>query len=158
MDIETLESLRTPAGRRLLAEAVASYGIEDGFTLGTRLRRDHPPALVAAALTQARLRLRARAKADPRALERDALAALYAYFHPVRGGPDGTGWPFGRAVVGGEVYAVLQRLAGVDFVEEVRLFPADPVERSREAQVDRLDLGPHDLVFSFGHHVMVQTS
>jgi predicted phage baseplate assembly protein len=48
--------------------------------------------------------------------------------------------------------------AGVDFVEEVRLFPADPVERTREAQVDRLDLGPHDLVFSFGHHVMVQTS
>ena len=25
-------------------------------------------------------------------------------------------------------------------------------------QVDRLDLGPHDLVFSWGHHVMVQTS
>ena len=65
MDVETLESLRTPNGRRLLAEAVASYGKEDHFTLGTRLRRSHPPALVAAALTQARLRQRARAKFDP---------------------------------------------------------------------------------------------
>jgi hypothetical protein len=101
-------------------------------------------------------RVRARTKADPRALEREALAALYGYFHPLRGGPDGTGWPFGRSVVGGEVYSVLQRLDGVDFVEEVRLFPADPVERSRGRQTDRIDVGPHELVFSWGHHVMVQ--
>ena len=65
MDVETLKSLRTPPGRELLAEAVASYGTEDDFTLGTRLRRSHPPGLVAAALTQARLRRRARAKFDP---------------------------------------------------------------------------------------------
>jgi predicted RNA methylase len=64
VDVETLKSLRTPPGRELLAEAVASYGTEDGFTLGTRLRRSHPPGLVAAALTQARLRQRARAKFD----------------------------------------------------------------------------------------------
>lgn len=65
MDVETLELLRTPAGGELLAEAIASYGTEGDFTLGTRLRRSHPPALVAAALTQARLRQRARAKFDP---------------------------------------------------------------------------------------------
>ena len=53
---------------------------------------------------------------------------------------------------------MLQRLPGIDFVEEVRLFPADPVEATREPQTDRLDLGPHDLVFSWGHHVMVQTT
>jgi predicted phage baseplate assembly protein len=134
-------------------ERVVDY-LDERRTIGARVLVQPPDYVGVTVVT----RLRARAKADPRALERDALAALYAYFHPVRGGPDGTGWPFGRAVVGGEVYAVLQRLAGVDFVEEVRLFPADPVERSREAQVDRLDLGPHDLVFSFGHHVMVQTS
>jgi predicted phage baseplate assembly protein len=128
--------------------------LEERRTIGARVLVQPPNYVGVTVVT----RLRARAKADPRALERDALTALYGYFHPIRGGPDGDGWPFGRAVVGGEVYAVLQRLGGVDFVEEVRLFPADPVERSREAQVDRLDLGPHDLVFSWGHHVMVQTS
>ncbi|HEX6335567.1 MAG TPA: class I SAM-dependent methyltransferase [Jiangellaceae bacterium] len=70
VDVETLEWLRTPDGRELLAEAVASYGTEGDFTLGTRLRRSHPPAFVAAALTQARLRLRARAKFDPDDAER----------------------------------------------------------------------------------------
>jgi SAM-dependent methyltransferase len=65
MDVATLEALRSPDGRALLAEAVEAFGIEDEFALGTRLRRDHPPVLVAAALTQARLRRAARAKLDP---------------------------------------------------------------------------------------------
>src|SRR5918998_728960 len=134
-------------------ERVVDY-LDERRTIGARVIVQPPDYVGVTVVT----RLRARSKADPRALERDALAALYDYFHPVRGGPDGTGWPFGRAVVGGEVYSVLQRLSGVDFVEEVRLFPADPVEATRQAQVDRLDLGPHDLVFSWGHHVMVQTT
>jgi hypothetical protein len=65
VDARTLEWLRSPRGRGLLAEAVAAYGTEDDFALGTRLRRSYPPALVAAALTQARLRRRARAKLEP---------------------------------------------------------------------------------------------
>ncbi|HET6951374.1 MAG TPA: putative baseplate assembly protein [Acidimicrobiales bacterium] len=134
-------------------ERVVDY-LDERRTIGARVLVQPPNYVGVTVVT----RLRARAKADPRTLERDALTALYGYFHPIRGGPDGDGWPFGRAVVGGEVYSVLQRLAGVDFVEDVRLFPADPVERTREAQAERLDLGPHDLVFSWGHHVMVQTS
>jgi predicted phage baseplate assembly protein len=123
-------------------------------TIGARVLVQPPDYVGVTVVT----RLRPRPNADAQALEREALAALYGYFHPARGGPDGGGWPFGRAVVGGEVYSVLQRLPGVDFVEEVRLFPADPVDATREPQVDRIDLGPHDLVFSFGHHVMVQTT
>jgi 16S rRNA G966 N2-methylase RsmD len=64
VDVETLEALQSPPGRGLLAEAVASYGSDDNFALGTRLRRTYPSALVAAALTQARLRRHARAKFD----------------------------------------------------------------------------------------------
>jgi predicted phage baseplate assembly protein len=148
----SLEFHQLMLGEEVL-QRVVDY-LDERRTIGARVLVQ-PPNYVGVTIVA---RLRARAKADPRGLEHDALAALYGYFHPVRGGPDGDGWPFGRAVVGGEVYAVLQRLAGVDFVEEVRLFPADPVERSREAQVDRLDLGPHDLVFSWGHHLMVQTT
>lgn len=65
MQTATFEALRTPAGAALLAEASAAYGREDGFALGTRLRRTHAPDLVAAALTQARLRARAADKFDP---------------------------------------------------------------------------------------------
>jgi len=61
--------------------------------------------------------LRARARAAPDALRDHAVEALYRYLNPVVGGPDGTGWPFGRPVQSGEVFAVLQRLAGVELVE-----------------------------------------
>lgn len=65
VDVETLAQLRSPGGRALLAAAVRAQGSENAFALGTRLRRDHPPELVAAALTQAELRRRACSKFDP---------------------------------------------------------------------------------------------
>ena len=47
-------------------------------------------------------------RVNPTRLQEDALRALYEYFHPITGGPDGTGWPFGRPVNVGEIYSVLQ--------------------------------------------------
>lgn len=64
MDLDSVRGLLTPDGAAVLAEATRAYGNEDDFALGTRLRRDHPPELVAAALTQARLRARATDKFD----------------------------------------------------------------------------------------------
>ncbi|GAA1343192.1 putative baseplate assembly protein [Saccharothrix algeriensis] len=84
-----------------------------------------------------------------------ALSALNRYLDPLRGGPDGTGWAFGRSVQFGEVFAVLQRVGGVDLVEEVRLFPANPITGARGAPVEHLELEPNALVFSHQHQVAV---
>jgi predicted phage baseplate assembly protein len=100
-------------------------------------------------------RLRARSRAQPARLQAEALDALYAYFHPIEGGPDGDGWPFGRPVHSGEVYAVLQGLRGTELVEDVRLFAADPVTGKRGEAVQRLELEPNALVFSYEHQVLV---
>ena len=101
-------------------------------------------------------RLRARPRVNPTRLQEDALLALYEYFHPITGGPDGTGWPFGRPVQVGEVYAVLQGLRGTELVEDVRLFGADPVTGQRGQATQRLDLEPHALVFSYEHQLLVE--
>jgi len=61
VDVETLAALRTAEGQELLAKAVTARD-DDPFAVGTRLRRDYPVDLVAAALTQAELRHRARDK------------------------------------------------------------------------------------------------
>ena len=55
----------------------------------------------------------------------------------------------------GEVYSVLQRLPGTEMVEEALLFTADPIERTRGRQVDRLELDNRSLVFSYDHRVKV---
>ncbi|MET7637538.1 methyltransferase domain-containing protein [Streptomyces sp. NPDC005438] len=56
-----LAALLSPEGQRLLAQ-LQDHDPAEELTLATRLRRDHPPELVSAALGQARLRQRARAK------------------------------------------------------------------------------------------------
>ncbi|MFF2040785.1 putative baseplate assembly protein [Kitasatospora sp. NPDC058170] len=84
-----------------------------------------------------------------------ALAALFRHLDPLRGGPDGTGWPFGRPVQYGEVFGVLQRAVGDVLVEEILLFAADPVTGRRGAPVDRIDVGAGALVFSYQHQVVV---
>jgi predicted phage baseplate assembly protein len=101
-------------------------------------------------------RLRARPRVNPTRLQDDAMRAIYGYFHPITGGPEGTGWPFGRPVQVGEVYAVLQGLRGTELVEDVRLFGADPITGQRGQVTQRLDLEPHALVFSYEHQLLVE--
>ncbi|MFE1268256.1 putative baseplate assembly protein [Streptomyces sp. NPDC058757] len=87
----------------------------------------------------------------------EALAALDGYFNALTGGPDGTGWPFGRPVQTGEAYAVLQRVPGVDLVDDVRLYRADPVTGQRTEVPDgRIPLDRHALVFSYEHQLRVR--
>lgn len=100
-------------------------------------------------------RLAARPRADGERLEREAVTALNRYFDPVSGGPDGEGWPFGRPVHAGEVYAVLQALRGTEMIEDVKLFAADPITGKRGDPVTRVDIDTHGLVFSYQHQVRV---
>ncbi|MGW4996454.1 putative baseplate assembly protein [Streptomyces hydrogenans] len=87
----------------------------------------------------------------------EALAALDGYFNALTGGPDGSGWPFGRPVQTGEAYAVLQRVPGVDLVDDVRLYRADPVTGQRTEVPDgRIPLDRHALVFSYEHQLRVR--
>ncbi|TRV80684.1 putative baseplate assembly protein [Streptomyces sp. 130] len=85
-----------------------------------------------------------------------ALAALYGYFNPLTGGPNGQGWPFGRPVQSGEAFAVLQRVPGVDLVEDVRLYRADPVTGERTDATTKIPLDRHALVFSYEHQLRVR--
>ncbi|BCY05786.1 putative baseplate assembly protein [Actinoplanes sp. L3-i22] len=101
-------------------------------------------------------RLRPRADASAVRLRAQAEEALYRYLDPVHGGPDGQGWPFGRPVHSGEVFGVLQRLPGVEVVEEVRMFPADPLTGRRGDEITRIELDRHALVFSHQHQIRVE--
>ncbi|MFC0602349.1 putative baseplate assembly protein [Streptomyces palmae] len=85
-----------------------------------------------------------------------ALTALYGYFNPLTGGPERQGWPFGRPIHSGEVFAVLQQVPGVDLVEDVRLFPADPLTGERAEATTKITLDRHALVFSYEHQLRVR--
>ncbi|MEU5463632.1 putative baseplate assembly protein [Streptomyces althioticus] len=92
---------------------------------------------------------------DTDRVRRQAHDALYRHLDPLTGGADGTGWPFGRPVQAGEIFAVLQRVPGVELVDQVLLHPADPITGKRGEATDRIDLSAPSLVFSFDHRVRV---
>lgn len=126
--------------------------LDESRVIGTRVLVE-PPVYRGVTVVA---KLRPRSSANPSRLQADALDALYRYFHPVSGGPDRGGWPFGRPVHVGEVYSVLQGLRGTELVEDARLFGADPVTGQRGQAVQRLVIEPHALVYSYEHQVMVE--
>jgi hypothetical protein len=96
-----------------------------------------------------------RAGADAGRLRRDALDALYRFFNPLTGGPDGQGWPFGRSVDVGDVHRALQGLRGLDRVDPPLLFAADPLTGQRAEPAERIELQPTNLIVSYEHDVAV---
>ncbi|GAA4525374.1 putative baseplate assembly protein [Amycolatopsis samaneae] len=140
-----LEQLVPP--REMLATIAAS--LDARRLVGTRVLVE-PPYYQGLTVVA---RLRASGAAEP--ARRAALDALYRYLNPLRGGPDGDGWPFGRPVQFGEVHAALAAAPGVSMVEELRMFPADPITGRRGEPVNVLEIAPTALIFSYQHQVTV---
>ncbi|MFF1376076.1 putative baseplate assembly protein [Streptomyces sp. NPDC058308] len=125
--------------------------LDDRRPLGTRLSVGPPyyqGVTVVATLHSFRAAQAERVRAE-------ALDALYAYLDPLTGGAHGEGWPFGRPLRAGEIFAALQRVPGVELVDEVLLHPADPLTGRRGDATDRIELAPSALLFSFDHRVRV---
>jgi hypothetical protein len=49
------------------------------------------------------------------------VSALNQFFHPLYGGPQGKGWPFGRSVHLSDVARLLEGIDGVDYVRQLEL-------------------------------------
>ncbi|KJK56005.1 putative baseplate assembly protein [Saccharothrix sp. ST-888] len=96
-----------------------------------------------------------RTASERAALGAAAERALYRYFSPVGGGPQGTGWPLGRPVHAGEAFRVLEQVPGVARVADARLIPVDPRTGSAAEPVARVDCGPGETVYSVEHRVTV---
>ncbi|MER6149419.1 putative baseplate assembly protein [Streptomyces hirsutus] len=124
--------------------------LDERRLIGTRLVVE--PPVYQGVTVVARL---AAAPADTDRVRDAALAALFHHLNPLVGGPDGTGWPFGRPVQYGDVFGVLQRATGNALVEEILLFSADPITGRRGAPTDRIDVAAGALVFSYQHQVVV---
>jgi len=143
------EDLRRPPAE--LMRRIGEY-LDARRLVGTRLVVE-PPTYRAVTVVA---RLTANGHSKPEMVQEAAQRALYGYLSPLDGGPDRSGWPFGRPVQAFDVSAVLAGVPGVALVEEVLLFPADPESGERHAPVQRVDVNPMALVVSYQHQVRVQ--
>ena len=53
------------------------------------------------------------------AVQNAAIEALERFLHPLSGGPEEKGWPFGRSIYVSEIYKLLDQLPGVDYVTPI---------------------------------------
>lgn len=73
--------------------------------------------------------------------------ALYRFLNPLTGGPEGTGWPFGRPLYSSDIVTLLQKITGVRYLGTVQLFELRHGDRGwvrslpREPQIDPGPLG-----------------
>ena len=125
--------------------------LEESRVIGTRISVE-PPGYRGVTVEA---NVKAAIGANANRVKADAERALYEYLHPITGGPDRKGWPFGRPVTIGEIYSVLQRVPGVEVVESVNLFGANAETGENREPAQRLELKPNVLVFSVNHAVTV---
>jgi predicted phage baseplate assembly protein len=87
-------------------------------------------------------------------VQRQAEAELYRYLNPYVGGPTGEGWPFGRDLHLSEIYALLQRVPAVEFVEQVSVSVSDLAQgASPKPSPPRLRV-PQDALICSAHHTV----
>lgn len=134
-----------PQPSRGLLRAVATY-LTPRRALGTRIEVIGP-AYVEVAV---RARVQACRGVGLEALAERARTALDDLFHPLTGGPDGEGWPFGRDVYRSEVLQAIAETPGADHV----LF-LEFVDKDGRATCGNACVPPLGLVASGDHEIEV---
>ena len=75
-------------------------------------------------------------------LTRRISDAIRTFAHPLKGGRDRQGWPFGRSMYKIDLFHIIEEVPDVDLVHRIRLFD---VRKGRE--VDFVHLQGHELVY-----------
>ena len=134
-----------PTPRKELLREVEAY-LSRRRVIGTRLEVIGPSYLEVAA----QARVKACAGVNKAELQRRVVASLDRFFHPLMGGPDGKGWPFGRDVFRSEVLQVIDETGGVDHV-----FSLELTANGGEPQCGNICLSANELAVAGRHRIEV---
>jgi predicted phage baseplate assembly protein len=92
--------------------------------------------------------------ADLAEVKQTVEQSLIDYFHPLRGGDDGLGWPFGGDIFFSKVYQRVLSVAGVDRVEKLLI----TVDGEQAPECTNVAIPTGALLYSTGHDVQVNYS
>lgn len=74
-------------------------------------------------------------------MRREIEDRLRRYLHPLVGGRDGKGWPFGRAVYKNDLAHVVEDIPGVEMIDSIAIYDED-----QRVAVDSVKLSPEALI------------
>jgi hypothetical protein len=75
-------------------------------------------------------------------LRGDIESRVRRYLHPLVGGRDAQGWPFGRAVLKTDLIHLVEEVPGVEGVADI-----DILDELRNVHVEQLRIDPDELPF-----------
>lgn len=103
--------------------------------------------------------------ADPRAdadqVVQNVRTQMEDFLHPLRGGPNGDGWPFRRALTLADIYAQVQKAHGVAFLLDARVYVSRLAARGQNTltsetlipNTDAVPVGDHELLCTREHRI-----
>jgi predicted phage baseplate assembly protein len=81
---------------------------------------------------------------------------LYRYVNPIRGGQDGKGLSFGRSLSLSDVYATIHGVNGVEYIDEIKIFPVDPKTGEKQEPTTKVSIPVNTLICSHKHEIIVE--
>ena len=97
------------------------------------------------------VRVLAKDDADIAELRDEIERALKCYFHPIFGGDDAQGWPFGDTIRYSKVYQRVFGVSGVDSIEKLVI----RIDGEEQQECRDIPIGEDALLFSLQHEVEV---
>jgi predicted phage baseplate assembly protein len=141
-----------------LRREVADY-LDERKLIGTSIRLQ-PVKLRAVSVV---VNVQAAIRSDLERIEHDVLYALYTYLNPLVGGSTegvGEGWEFGRGLNQGELFGIVRKIDGVEFVKILRIYETDLETGKQDPKPagNYVEIGPDELIASGTHIVKAEHS
>lgn len=141
------DDLRLP---ERLRQTVMTY-LSERRVIGTSVLLSEPPYTWVSVTAK----IKGSRRADADALRESIDQALYGFLHPTVGGPDRTGWPFGRPLHVSELYSLIQANTAVEYVESLELTTVERGDGPRNPAGQRIVLPEDGLLCSAPHTVTI---
>jgi len=93
-------------------------------------------------------------KSSPAEVIKRVQNELKKFLDPLKGGQDGKGWPFGRAVYSSEIYQIIDDIEGIDYASDV-ILSSESVNGQNKKIGDSTEIPPIALVVSGEHKIEI---
>jgi predicted phage baseplate assembly protein len=91
-------------------------------------------------------------QADLSEVQKSIVDSLTQYFHPLTGGDDQQGWPFGQTIYFSKIYRIVLDLPGVDRFQDQ---PVIYLDDERQPFCQDVPIGPRELLYSDQHDIQI---
>lgn len=91
-------------------------------------------------------------------IEKDTSMKLKKFLHPLSGGYDGKGWEFGRIPYLSDIYALVEKIDGVDHINSLKIALISDLDATRKEikeNDDQIYLEPYEMICNGSHTISV---